>query len=606
MPAPEMSSERKREEAIFESALELPGPERANYLDRSCQNQPAVRARIQRLLQSHADAGFMRGGADPSILASLEAELGGLGPDECGANIGSYKLVEKIGEGGCGIVYRAEQESPIRRSVALKVIKFGTDTKSVIARFQQERQALAMMDHPNIARVFEAGATEKGRPFFVMELVRGVKITTYCDEHRLSTVQRLDLFLEVCLAIQHAHQKGIIHRDIKPSNILVTLNDGAPTPKVIDFGIAKATSGERLTEQTLFTAFAHFIGTPAYMSPEQAEMSTVDVDTRSDIYSLGILLYELLTGRPPFDGEALLSSGLDAMRKTIRETEPTRPSLVLRTTPTSNLNPPLPSSPLDSDLDWIVLKCLEKDRSRRYQSASDLAGDIERYLMSEPIAARPPSTTYKIQKAWRRNKLAFSAAAAVITALLLGTAVSTWQAFEARRERLTAQKQRDAARVAQSKAEQSERAREKALHEAQHYLYVANINLAGRAWEQDSYQGVRQRLEETRDFPARGFEWYYWQRQAHLELKVLRGHAAAVRGIAFSPDGQRLVTSGHDATVRIWSVPDGRLLLALNGSSPVNSVVFSRNGRLIASANDDGTVRFWNSITGDQWPSLSS
>ncbi len=301
----------------------------------------------------------------------------------------------------------------MRRRVALKIIKLGMDTKEVIARFEQERQALAMMDHPNIARVLDAGATRYGRPFFVMELVRGIPITDYCDQNNLSTVERLGLFIAICQAVQHAHQKGIIHRDLKPSNILVTLNDGVPMPKVIDFGIAKATEG-RLTDATVYTQMHQFVGTPAYMSPEQAEMSGLDIDTRSDIYSLGVLLYELLVGRTPFDAKELMESGIDAMRKTIREKEPTRPSMKLATMQGEDLTTTAKRRSADTsklihqlkgDLDWIVMKCLEKDRTRRYETASGLAADLKRHLDNEPVLARPPSTGYRFQKAFRRNKL---------------------------------------------------------------------------------------------------------------------------------------------------------------------------------------------------------
>jgi tetratricopeptide (TPR) repeat protein len=346
--------------------------------------------------------------------------------------------------------------------VAFKVIKLGMDTKQVVARFEAEGQALAMMDHPNIAKVFDAGATTTGRPYFVMELVRGIKITEYCDQNNLPTEARLKLFTQVCHAIQHAHQKGIIHRDIKPSNILVTVNDGMPVPKVIDFGIAKAIE-QRLTDKTVFTAFEQFIGTPAYMSPEQAEMTSLDIDTRADIYSLGVLLYELLSGNTPFDAEKLVASGVAEIRRIIREQEPPKPSTRLNTLNDADLgtvasrrqtDPPKLMHLIRGDLDWIVMKCLEKDRTRRYETANGLAVDIQRHLSNEPVVARPPSNLYRFQKLVRRNKLTFAATSAVIAALVLGLGLSTWMFFKEKQARQRAVAAEQKARSEATKSQQ--------------------------------------------------------------------------------------------------------------------------------------------------------
>jgi serine/threonine protein kinase/tetratricopeptide (TPR) repeat protein len=421
-----MKDTPNRDVAIFTEAAGLADAERAAFLERACGDDSELRQRVEALLQAHNRAGDFLEQFPPK--PTVEARLRAFNSEKPGDWIGRYKLLQQIGEGGCGAVYMAEQEEPVRRRVALKIIKPGMDTKSVIARFEAERQALALMDHPNIAKVFDAGATESGRPYFVMELIRGVKITEYCDQNSLATEERLKLFVQVCQAVQHAHQKGVIHRDIKPSNILVTRNlEGVALPVVIDFGIAKATTNQRLTDKTLFTAFEMLIGTPAYMSPEQAALTSVEVDTRTDIYSLGVLLYELLTGLTPFDAGELLKSGLDEIRRVIREQEPVSPSTRLSRLTDADLttvaqhrhaDPPMLIRAVRGDLDWIVMKALEKDRTRRYATANGLALDVQRFLANETVLARPPSTLYKFQKMMLRNKLLFSGIGVIMVLLV--------------------------------------------------------------------------------------------------------------------------------------------------------------------------------------------
>jgi eukaryotic-like serine/threonine-protein kinase len=436
-----MKSENQDAKLIFGEALRLSvAAEREAYLDQACPRDQALRQEVESLLSAYANAGDFLNQTCPLPASDFLIE-------RTGTMIGRYKLLQKIGEGGFGVVYMAEQVEPMQRKVALKIIKAGMDTNEVIARFEAERQALALMDHPNIAKVLDAGATEAGRPYFVMELVRGIHITDYCDQKLLSTAGRLRLFIRVCHAVQHAHQKGIIHRDLKPSNVLVTLHDGEPVPKIIDFGVAKAL-GQKLTGKTLFTGFAQMLGTPAYMSPEQAEMSGLDADTRSDIYSLGVLLYELLTGVTPFDKETLAKAALDEVRRIIRETEPSKPSTRLeslegRLAPTAQQRHTEGVKLIQlvrGDLDWIVMKCLEKDRTRRYETTNALAQDIEHHLNQEPVTAAAPSALYLAGKFVRRHRASLATVTALVLLLVAGAVVSSWQAVRAwRAERIADQ-----------------------------------------------------------------------------------------------------------------------------------------------------------------------
>ena len=435
------------DDEIFARVVALPAADRDAYLAVACGVDSARHANLVSMVAAHEKAAA--GSFMPGSL--VERPTARRTPEAAGDSIGPYRLVEKIGEGGCGSVFRAEQREPVRREVALKVIKLGMDTAEVVARFEAERQALALMHHPGIAQVFDAGATANGRPYFAMELVRGVRITDYCAQNKLPLAARLRLFIEVCRAVQHAHQKGVIHRDLKPSNILVALQDGVPVPKVIDFGIAKATQG-RLTDETLLTAVEHVIGTPAYMSPEQAMPGTVDVDTRSDVYALGVILYELLTNRRPFD-PVTATGRVEDVRRAIRERMPPRPSVHV--------------AALRGDLDWIVLKCLETERARRYDSAAALAGDLERHLRHEPVTAAAPRAAYVLGKLIRRHRVAFATGGVIAFLLVGGLALSTWLFLRERamleRARYSEQKTVEAFRAALKQqaiaAQERERAR---------------------------------------------------------------------------------------------------------------------------------------------------
>ena len=606
MNEPNSSASPSERELFFEALAKPTREARAAFLDGACFNQPEVRRRIDELLANHAiQDSFLQ---EPALDGATILEATPLS-EGAGTTIGRYKLLQQIGEGGMGVVYMAEQEVPVRRRVALKIIKLGMDTRQVVARFEAERQALAMMDHPNIARVLDGGATETGRPYFVMELVQGVPITEFCDKNKLTAKERMGLFVQVCQAIQSAHQKGIIHRDIKPSNVLVTLHHGEPMPKVIDFGIAKATN-QKLTEKTLFTNYATMIGTPAYMSPEQAEMTSMDVDTRTDVYSLGVLLYELLTCSTPFPEKRLRSLGYGEMQRVIVDEEPERPSTRLstmaneqKTVVAKNHGEELAalSKLLRGDLDWVVMRCLEKDRRRRYDTPNELVADIERHLKNEPVIARPPTAIYRFQKMVRRNKLAFAAGAAIAAVLVLGVVVSTWQAVratQAKREavdqRRTAVEQQTNAEAAKAReAEQRSKADAEKIT-AERHLYVANMHLAQQAWEQNNLGRLRQLLEVTQESPNRGFEWHYWQRQTHLPLRTLRGHFEDVTSVAFSTNGQWIVTGSWDQTAKLWEAASGREVRKFEGhTAPIWCVAFSPDGQWIVTGSWDQTARLW-------------
>ncbi len=515
-------------ESVFEKALGLEGEARAGFLAHVASEDAGLCARVKALLSAHEDeAGFLPGGDSVETLASE----GGVS-EEAGAIIGRFKLLEKLGEGGFGSVWAAEQREPVKRRVALKIIKLGMDTKQVVARFEAERQALALMDHPNIAKVLDAGTTDTGRPYFVMELVKGIPITKYFEQEGTEVAEKLRLFIRVCQAIQHAHQKGIIHRDLKPSNVMVTLHDGEPVPKVIDFGIAKATQGE-LTDKTIYTQYSQFIGTPAYMSPEQAEMSGLDVDTRSDIYSLGVLLYEVLTGTTPFDSTELMASGIDEMRKIIRERDPIKPSTRLsENVERSELEPQrVKPGRLSSDLDWIVLKCLEKDRARRYETANGLAKDVERHLENIPVLACPPSAVYQLQKAWRRNRLAVSSGLGMAATLIVGLTISLWQTKEATEARRSADFEAQRANQLAAKAEaESQRAKAaEALASQQadnerRLAYASDMNLAQHALELGDLGAALALLQHHVPDPGeedlRHWEWRWLRQQCQSEGRV--------------------------------------------------------------------------------------
>jgi WD40 repeat protein/serine/threonine protein kinase len=618
------------EREIFSAALQHQDlAARAAYLDQACAGDASLRRRVEVLLQALDKAGsFLEkppaaeagdtGEVAPGRWLNQE-DLASAPLENVGTRIGPYKLLQKLGEGGMGAVYMAEQEQPVKRRVALKIIKAGMDSAHVIARFEQERQALALMDHPNIAKVLDAGTTASGRPYFVMELVKGIPLTRFCDQERLTPRERLALFIPVCQAVQHAHTKGIIHRDLKPSNVLIALYDGKPVPKVIDFGVAKATA-QKLTERTMFTEVGQIVGTLEYMAPEQAELNNLDIDTRADIYSLGVLLYELLTGSPPFTAKQLRGAAFTEMLRLIREVEPPKPSTKLSGSEElpsiaarRKLEPAKLTKLVQGDLDWIVMKALEKDRGRRYETANGFARDIERYLADEPVAAGPPSAGYRLRKFVKRNKGRVAAASLAAALLVLGVAGSTWQAVRATTAETEArnegQKARDAAAsetIQRKRAEENERTAKDKEKERFRQWYAAKMNQAQIAWESSNLPQLRTLLAETEDYPERGFEWYYWQRQCHRELYTLIGHQGWVTAVSWSPDGQRLATACLDGAVKLWQADNGReLFLPLKGHpAQIHSMSWSPDGQRLATASFDRMAKVWDAANGRELVTL--
>ncbi|MHC4560232.1 MAG: protein kinase domain-containing protein, partial [Planctomycetota bacterium] len=571
-----------------------------------------------------------------------------------GTKIGHYELLELIGEGGMGLVYLAEQKEPVKRNVALKIIKPGMDSKQVIARFEAERQALALLDHPNIAHVFDAGTTETGRPYFVMEYVRGMSITRYCDEHRLDVEQRLRLFREVCEGVHHAHQKGIIHRDIKPSNILISMHVDRAVPKIIDFGIAKAAVSS-LTEKTMFTFQGQLLGTPEYMSPEQVDLATQDIDTRSDIYSLGVVLYELLAGVLPFERESLQKIGFAELQRTLRELEPASPSIRLsnlgeqaKAIADSRMTQVVPlARRLHRELEWIPLKAMRKDRCRRYKSASDMADDIRNYLNGNPLLAGPETAMYRVKKFVHKHAGSVATVVLVAVAIVLALIVSTtmyFRAEDARQKEAVARAQAEQAKeketMARTQAEQAEQATKEKAEELRRTLYVNSIQLADAKYQEGNTSHVRELLASCPN-DLRGWEWSHLNhisdqsimtiRQPDVrfvmfspngkhivaagrdgsikvldatsgsELMTLRGHADSVSSIDISADGKRLVSSSWDKTIKLWDMESGAELRTFRGhDKSIRHVVISRDGRRLASSALDETIKIWDTNTGSE------
>jgi eukaryotic-like serine/threonine-protein kinase len=591
-----MTALEEHARTIFLTALDCAPDQWPAFLKEACGENGALLARVNYLLDAHQAMGSIHVSGTRSAISPLDPLPV---TERAGTVIGPYKLLQPIGEGGMGIVWLAEQTQPVQRKVALKVIKPGMDSRQVIARFEAERQALAMMDHVNVARVFDAGATETGRPFFVMELIHGHPITRYCDDNHLTPRERLELFVPVCQAIQHAHQKGIIHRDIKPSNILITLSDGKPVPKVIDFGVAKAIE-RKLTEQTLFTQLGMMVGTLEYMSPEQAEMSALGVDTRSDIYSLGVVMYELLTGSTPLTHKRFKEAAYPEILRLIKEEDPPRPSTRLSDSGEAlasisalrDMEPAKLTKLMRGELDWIVMKALEKDRNRRYETSSALVADVQRFLSDQPVEACPPSSWYRFSKFARRNKALLATASVIGVAVLSALAVLATSTVLIRREQQATQTAFQAETLARNDLEQT-------LERERQGSYFHRIALAHREL---SVNNLKHALELLGDCPGdlRRWEWHYLMRLCRAQPLVLQD-TTAVNSIAFSSDGALLASAGEDGRIKIWNSKTGALVQSFKAhAGTVFCIAFHPLGKHLATVGLDGQrkqVKVWDLTT---------
>jgi WD40 repeat protein/tRNA A-37 threonylcarbamoyl transferase component Bud32 len=596
-------------EAIFNAAVnKRPGAERSAYLDAACGDDTVLRARIETLLKAHEHVGdYLEVPAvDPN--ATLDDPPVIEGP---GTKIGRYELLELIGEGGMGLVYLAQQKKPVKRRVALKIIKPGMDSKQVIARFEAERQTLAVLDHPNVAHVLDAGTTREGRPYFIMEYVKGLSVTKYCDEHKLNIEQRLRLFEQVCEGVHHAHQKGIIHRDLKPSNILVSVHGDRAVPKIIDFGIAKAVT-QPLTEKTFVTFQGQLLGTPEYMSPEQVDLATQDIDTRSDIYSLGVVLYELLAGVLPFERDAFASLGFAEVQRTIREQEPASPSTRLtnlgqeaKTIAASRSTQVVAlARRLHRELEWIPLKAMRKDRCRRYRWASEMADDVRNYLNGLPLIAGPETAVYRTRKFVRKHAGSVATVALVTLAIVLGLVVSVVMGCRAEQARQQEASARAQVEQALARAEEAEQAAREKSEELRRTLYVNSIQLADARYGEANMRRVHELLESCPD-DLRGWEWHRLNHIMDQSLMTFRGHSDGVLAMAISPDGKRVVSGSDDKIIKTWDSASGDELMTFRGHDDwISSVAFSPDGKRIISGSGDDTIKVWDSATGAELMTL--